>query len=225
MLTRINSLGDNFTATLFNGDCDLIENIGIDYIGEGIISGCLITLDGLDIIVGAGVINVTIPTPFAGDTYTAPPNTSLFLYVSDSGALQRSPTLNPSLGVLLGQATTDASAVTSFFYDGRQDLSAPVNLQGPQGGFLAYAPVTGTKQLAPTEYMQAIHALSGMPAGNIVLVLPANAGWTWTFVNGINDGSTVTVTTTNGSGIVLTADKTCMVYCDGANILRMTPDV
>jgi hypothetical protein len=65
-------------------------------------------------------------------------------------------------------------------------------------------------------------------AGTIVLAatvtLPSLAVGQWTFANLTTGGLTVTVQPPSGTGVAVTNGKRCVLYCDGTNVVRVTPD-
>src|SRR5579862_2814123 len=68
-------------------------------------------------------------------------------------------------------------------------------------------------------------ALSGTLTGSIHLIMPTWAGKWWYVFNGSAGAFSVTVKTAAGTGMVVAQGTGALLYCDGTNILRMTPDL
>lgn len=78
--------------------------------------------------------------------------------------------------------------------------------------------------LTSTQYENVILEFSGTLTAGRNIVVPATAGGTWIVNNLTTGGFALTVKTAAGSGIAVAASKAAIVYSNGTNVLRATPD-
>lgn len=55
-------------------------------------------------------------------------------------------------------------------------------------------------------------------------VLPNIVGWQWTVYNGTTGGQSITLKVTGQTGVTIANGKRAIVYCNGTDIVRVTPD-
>lgn len=70
---------------------------------------------------------------------------------------------------------------------------------------------------------------SGVLTGNINIFVPTNyyntsEAFQWTVFNNTTGAFTLTVKTVAGAGILVAQGKRAILYCDGTNVVRVTPD-
>jgi len=83
---------------------------------------------------------------------------------------------------------------------------------------------TATVTLLPTEYIHEMIMLTGALTENINVILPALLGYKRWIHNNTTGPYKLTVKTPAGTGKAIAQGQAAWVMCDGANILRMTPD-
>ena len=89
----------------------------------------------------------------------------------------------------------------------------------------AISVTTANYTLSSTEYRAKIIEVSGTLTGNRNVVVPLTAGAHWLFYNNTSGSYTLTVIGASGTGIAVTQGCAAMLYTDGVNVLRLTPDV
>lgn len=84
---------------------------------------------------------------------------------------------------------------------------------------------TANYTLSTTEYRNKIIYVSGTLTGNRNVVVPLTTGACWKFYNNTSGSYTLTIIGASGTGITITQGSSAIVYTDGTNVLRLTPDV
>ena len=84
---------------------------------------------------------------------------------------------------------------------------------------------SGDYTASASEYEKPVLEGSGLLTGNRGLVLPLVAGAWWWVYNNTTGSYTLTVKGSSGTGIVILQGCTALVWTDGTNFLRATPDV
>ena len=84
---------------------------------------------------------------------------------------------------------------------------------------------SGDYTASATEYEKPVIEGSGLLTGNRGLVLPLIAGAWWWVYNNTTGSYTLTVKGSSGTGIVILQGCAALVWTDGTNFLRATPDV
>jgi hypothetical protein len=74
------------------------------------------------------------------------------------------------------------------------------------------------------EHTRTIMEFTGTLTANRNIVVPTVSGYQWTVYNNTTGGFSLTVKTNSGTGIAVAAGKRTIVYCDGTNVVRVTPD-
>jgi len=83
---------------------------------------------------------------------------------------------------------------------------------------------SGTVVLTAAQYECVILLLTGVLTGNRTIQVPLTAGAFWYVYNNTTGSYTVTVQGSSGTGITITQTCHALVWADGTNVLRMTPD-
>lgn len=83
--------------------------------------------------------------------------------------------------------------------------------------------------LVDDEYYHKILEFTGALTGNITVFVPINyynqsEAWQWTVFNNTTGAFTLTISTVAGAGILVAQGKRAILYCDGTNVVRVTPD-
>lgn len=74
------------------------------------------------------------------------------------------------------------------------------------------------------DYQAKIMEFTGALTGTRNIFIPIVAGYQWTVFNNTSGGQSVTFIGTTGTGITVTNGKRAIIYADGTNIVRVTPD-
>jgi hypothetical protein len=113
------------------------------------------------------------------------------------------------------QATTE-SATPSSIMDWFRQLRA---------AFTSFIKITTTStvNLTTDQSYSAIIEINGTLGGaiNVIVALLTKQ---WIFYNNTTGGFAITVKTNTGTGIAIAAGKRAIVYCDGTNVVRASPD-
>lgn len=90
---------------------------------------------------------------------------------------------------------------------------------------VAISVTTANYTLSTTEYRNKIIYVSGTLTGNRSVIVPLTTGAHWVVYNNTSGSYTLTVIGATGTGIAITQGCCAIVYTDGTNVLRATPDV
>lgn len=82
----------------------------------------------------------------------------------------------------------------------------------------------GDTTLSDYEYRNRILVLTGVLTGNRNVIVPATEGLPWIVHNNTSGAFTITVKTSGGTGVTITQGTHALVYSDGTNIVRASPD-
>ena len=211
-------------------------------------SGFSLTIAAGTIVAGIGVTlaELTITVPDSVTRYV--------WLDSDGGYVLTPTAVSPGSGYCcVGSFTSDGSEITAVSATGKQaplavwsddytvtiaggvavnqstGALAPASLGGNNAALvLEFADITGAKTdadytLLAAEYSCPILRLAwtGWTGGHNVIV-PTTRGAVWDVVNAT--GQAATVKTVSGTGIAVASGKAARVFCDGANVVRLTGD-
>lgn len=129
-LTR---LVDNglLTAAKWNGNIDALELLASGVIGQGIVSGLVISDDGdLDISISAGVMVGLKAASVAGGPYTLPDDDTRYIWIDEDNVISDSATaMNPGGNVVcLGKVVTASGSISAITTENRQAINVSVAL-------------------------------------------------------------------------------------------------
>lgn len=79
--------------------------------------------------------------------------------------------------------------------------------------------------LTSTQYRCKELVFTGALTGNINVIVPGDAGRGWWVQNGSSGSFSITVKTSGGAGIAVAQGYRAFLYCDGTDVLRLSPDV
>lgn len=74
------------------------------------------------------------------------------------------------------------------------------------------------------DYQAKIMEFTGTISTTRNVVVPLNSGYQWTVFNGTTGGQSIQFIGTTGTGITVANGKRAIIYADGTNIQRVTPD-
>lgn len=74
------------------------------------------------------------------------------------------------------------------------------------------------------DYQAQIMEFTGSISTTRNVVVPLISGYQWTIFNGTTGGQAIQIIGTSGTGITIANAKRAIVYADGTNIVRVTPD-
>lgn len=83
---------------------------------------------------------------------------------------------------------------------------------------------SGTDALSAAQYKTSAIKFTGVLTGNRVKEFPAHAGRRWVIDNATSGSFTLTCKVTGQTGIVVRQGFRCVLYCDGTDIYRASPD-
>lgn len=75
-----------------------------------------------------------------------------------------------------------------------------------------------------SNYRATIMEFTGTLTGAKNVIVPTVSGYQWTVFNNTTGGFAITIKTSAGTGVAIAAGKRAIVYGDGTNIVRVTPD-
>jgi hypothetical protein len=75
-----------------------------------------------------------------------------------------------------------------------------------------------------TDYQSKIMEFTGTIGADRDIALPNISGYQWTVFNGTTGGFNVVFKVTGQTGVTVGNGKRCIVYCNGTDIVRVTPD-
>lgn len=75
-----------------------------------------------------------------------------------------------------------------------------------------------------SDYQAKIMEFTGTIGADRDIVLPNVSGYQWTVFNGTTGGFNVVFKVTGQTGVTVGNGKRCIVYCNGTDIVRVTPD-
>jgi len=205
-----------------------IMNTFYNVLGTGVVgSGLqLSSAGGLSLAVSNGwMTNQNAVYLISIANYTMSPNVTEWIWISELGVVV--PTLtyvNPGgNSVCLGQVTTSGAAITSINDNGRVQIT-PVASGQQTGGMSTIATTGGTTALTNQQWINRVIKFTGALASNAIIQVPPNTGSEWTIDNQTSGAYTLTFQTLAGTGVAVGQGKRCKLYCDGTNIVRVTPD-
>lgn len=227
--TRINVSGTDFTVANYNANLDALEDLGVNGIGRGVVSGLTLSAGGgFSLAIADGSLSsrsfvelTSIPT------YTMPPSVTRYVWIDETGAITlTSSTTYPGGNVVcLGKVTTDGSGITAITEDNRQWLHHTLQEIGQAGGYATQAVTVADVTLDHSIYRKRIIEFTGVLTGNRNVLVPPVAGFEWTLIDSTTGAFAITFKTLAGTGIALTHTKTRKVFCDGTNIRAVTAEL
>lgn len=117
-------------------------------------------------------------------------------------------------------AVTGASSVTS--YTDNRAWVIPAGIAGKLARVMASdANITLTQAEACNDILQITSSISLTATRNIVVPLPAQQ---WTVYNGTTGAQSLQFIGATGTGITVANGKRAILYSDGTNVVRVTPD-
>ena len=225
-LKRIGASGLDFTATNHNQNLTYLEDLHTKGLGYGCISGLTLSISsGFNAAIANGVfLGLTVRSLSSIANFACPPSSTSYLWIDEVGNVVRTSTTTSPGGAVgcLGKVVTDGSGITSITYDNRDDIGLVLQDVAQGGGMTSKAVTTGSYILTPSEYGKRILQFTGVLVANVTAIVPNLAGQQWTVIDSTTGAFTVTVKTNGGTGIALTHAKTCILICDGTNILQAT---
>lgn len=228
-LSRIGPAGDDFTVSLFNGNCDKIEDTEIHVIGRGVVEGLLLVdPGGLEVEITDGILTITTTKSASSiPNKLLPAASTRWVWIDEALNVTLTTTSAYPGGnvVCLGNVTTDGSDITSISYDGRMDVCLSLQEVSQAGSYVTVSVTGGSTKLTPAQYGCRILEFVGVLTSDQTIVVPNNPGFEWTLVNSTTGAHTLTVSTENGTGIAVASGKTCKLWADGTDVRRATPDV
>jgi len=207
---------------------DALETLTSVVVGPCVVSGMSLSPGvGLQVVVTAGLAISRSAYPFAAASTPVPANSTVYLWANEVGDLQTtSSSVAPSVHhVCLGTVTSGPTSVTSTSFTGRNSLSASVSATAQTAGVATVGVSSSDVVLTPSQYGRRVIRFVGALTANVRVIVPPTAGFEWTVVDASTGPFTVTMRTLAGAGVVLTHTRTCKLWCDGENVLRVTPDV
>lgn len=146
-----------------------------------------------------------------------------FCYIRNSGSSNIS--LDPNLvETINGQTTLTLAAGNScmIICDGANFYTVGLSQASSSGSF-DYLSIdvsgTGNYTLSTFELNRVSYNLTGMLTGNRVIIVPATVQQYW-ITNSTSGAYTLTVKTSAGTGIAVTAGDALILYCNGTNVVR-----
>lgn len=140
-----------------------------------------------------------------------------YLQASRSGSVTSNTSGFSAGQIPLYTIVTGASTVTS--YTDNRAWVQPAHITSNASVAVTSADVTLTADQARAEYL----ATTGVLTGNRAVIVPNN--WRGAVYCNNTGSFTTTVKTSGGAGIVVAQTKRAMLYADGANVVRLGPDV
>lgn len=140
-----------------------------------------------------------------------------YLQASRSGSVTSNTSGFSAGQIPLYTIVTGASTVTS--YTDNRAWVQPAHITSNASVAVTSADVTLTADQARAEYL----ATTGVLTGNRAVIVPNN--WRGAVYCNNTGAFTTTFKTSAGSGIVVAQTKRAMLYADGANVVRLGPDI
>lgn len=74
------------------------------------------------------------------------------------------------------------------------------------------------------DYQAKIMEFTGTISNTRDVIVPITSGYQWTIYNGTTGAQSIQIIGITGTGVTIANDKRAIVYADGTNIVRVTPD-
>ena len=166
-----------------------------------------------------GTISVDgVLTQIANGTLSLTASSTCYVESDRTGAVSFNTTSFTAGRIPLYQITTGATTVTNYIdyrdWGATEPVTGRLSLSVSGG-----ANVTLSRQQAACDILEFTGALTA----NIQVIVPLAID-KWIVYNGTTGAFTLTIIGPTGTGIAVTQGKRCIVYSDGTNIQRVTPD-
>jgi hypothetical protein len=219
----------DFTVTKWNTLIDMLESLHTVVIGRGVCSGLDLSAGtGLSLNISDGVLNSRSVVSLSNiGKFTCPASATSYVWISETGVVSTTttPTYPGGNVVCLGKVVTSGSAITSVSEEGRQNINMTLQKSTQTGGY-STVPLSSTNvTLVKEQYQSRVVVFTGTLTNSVSVIVPNVVGSEWTFIDSTTGAFTVTVKTATGSGITLTHNKTCKLWTNGVDVLRVTPNV
>lgn len=106
----------------------------------------------------------------------------------------------------------------------RTDAAVRGYNSAPTKGFLQKTITDADYTLSATEMECPILEVAGTLTADRNIIAPLTAGAEYKVFNNTTGGHNLTIKAASGTGIAIAAGKRAIVYCDGTNYERLTPD-
>jgi hypothetical protein len=156
-----------------------------------------------------------VPTAIANGTVALSASSTNYVEATRAGVVSKNTTGFTAGRIPLYKVVTGAATVTSY-----EDWRImPV----PTSGRLALAMTDANTTLSAAQARNTILELTGTLTAQRNIVLPLDAQQ-WTVFNNTSGGFGLQFIGATGTGIVVAAGKRAIIYSDGTNVVRVTPD-
>lgn len=156
-----------------------------------------------------------VPTAIANGTVALSASSTNYVEATRAGVVSKNTTGFTAGRIPLYKVVTGAATVTSY-----EDWRiTPV----PTSGRLALAMTDADTTLTAAQARNTILEFTGTLTAQRNIVLPLDAQQ-WTVFNNTTGGFGLQFIGATGTGIVVAAGKRAIVYSDGTNVVRVTPD-
>jgi hypothetical protein len=156
-----------------------------------------------------------VPTAIANGTVALSASSTNYVEATRAGVVSKNTTGFTAGRIPLYKIVTGTATVTS--YEDWRITPAPTT------GRLALAMTDADTTLTAAQARNTILELTGTLTAQRNIVLPLDAQQ-WTVFNNTTGGFGLQFIGATGTGIVVAAGKRAIVYSDGTNVVRVTPD-